>query len=266
MVGRNGIFYDRKGKDWDATITKIVDNPISIRQAFWSPYKKFVRYLEEQVTKRAAAADAAAQTKLEASAANPEKLTPPTPPKKIDVGSVAAMGVAFGAIGTFLTMLVGYALGIFKLGLIPTLLALAGAILLISLPSVIMAYIKLRKRNLGPILDANGWAINAKAKINVPFGTTLSKIARLPAGSQRDSSDPYAEKTFPWKTCAFLFFVLYGAYQYYSGGLDKHLPRDFKSHRVLGSWSPKPVIKAAPNVPDATAAPVSAESSDPSVP
>ena len=43
MVGRNGIFYDRQGRDWDATITKIVDNPISIRQAFWSPYKKFVR-------------------------------------------------------------------------------------------------------------------------------------------------------------------------------------------------------------------------------
>ena len=58
MVGRNGIFYDRKGRDWDATITKIIDNPISIRQAFWSPYKKVVRMIEEQVAKRAAAADA----------------------------------------------------------------------------------------------------------------------------------------------------------------------------------------------------------------
>ena len=57
MVGRNGVFYDRQGRDWDATITKIVDNPISIRQAFWAPYKKFVRLLEEQVAKRAAAAD-----------------------------------------------------------------------------------------------------------------------------------------------------------------------------------------------------------------
>ena len=48
MVGRNGIFYDRKGLDYDATITKIVDNPISIRQAFWSPYKKLVRLIEER--------------------------------------------------------------------------------------------------------------------------------------------------------------------------------------------------------------------------
>lgn len=47
FVGRNGLFYDRKGRDWDATITKIVSNPISIGQAFWAPYKKLIRYVEE---------------------------------------------------------------------------------------------------------------------------------------------------------------------------------------------------------------------------
>jgi len=31
MVGRNGVFYDRKGRDYDATITKIVASPISLR-------------------------------------------------------------------------------------------------------------------------------------------------------------------------------------------------------------------------------------------
>src|SRR5262249_46250305 len=51
FVGRNGVFVDRKGRDWDATITKIIANPISVRQAFWSPYKKFFRFLEEQVAK-----------------------------------------------------------------------------------------------------------------------------------------------------------------------------------------------------------------------
>ena len=64
MVGRNGVFYDRKGNDWDATITSIVANPISIRQAFWAPYKKFVRMIEEQIAKRAAVADAAASDQL----------------------------------------------------------------------------------------------------------------------------------------------------------------------------------------------------------
>lgn len=53
MVGRNGVFVDRDGKDWDATITKLVENPIPIRQAFWSPYKKLLRFIEEQIAKRA---------------------------------------------------------------------------------------------------------------------------------------------------------------------------------------------------------------------
>ena len=64
MVGRNGIFYDRKGRDWDATISKIIENPISIRQAFWSPYKKVARMIQEQIAKRAATADQAATARL----------------------------------------------------------------------------------------------------------------------------------------------------------------------------------------------------------
>ena len=51
MVGRNGIFYDRKGQDWDATIVRILDHPISIRQAFWSPYKKLIKFINEQLEK-----------------------------------------------------------------------------------------------------------------------------------------------------------------------------------------------------------------------
>jgi len=69
MVGRNGIFYDRKGKDYDATITKIVSNPISLRQAFWLPYKKLVRMIEEMISKRAAAAEAASDAKVAQAAA-----------------------------------------------------------------------------------------------------------------------------------------------------------------------------------------------------
>src|SRR5207253_4879546 len=68
MVGRNGLFYDRQGRDWDATITKIIDNPISIRAAFWSPYKKFVRFIEEQVAKRAAAGEADSHAKVQGAA------------------------------------------------------------------------------------------------------------------------------------------------------------------------------------------------------
>lgn len=207
MVGRNGIFYDRKGRDFDATITKLVSNPISLRQAFWAPYKKLVRMIEEMIAKRAAAADAASTSKLESTAttvANVDKAKP-ADPKKVDVGAVAAMGVAFSALSA---VAVGF-LGLFK-GIAPWQLPLIiiAFMLLISVPSLILAFMKLRKRNLGPILDANGWAVNAKARINVPFGTSLTGIAKLPPGATIDVSDKYAEKSAAWpKVLIFLFIV-----------------------------------------------------------
>lgn len=193
MVGRNGIFYDRKGQDWDATITKIVDNPISIRQAFWSPYKKFMRMIEEQVAKRAGATEAKTHAELEEGAktvtwADKGKTAEP---KKFDVGTVAALGVGLGAIATVVG---GFVTGFLNLNWWQMPLAVIGLMIVISLPSVIMAVLKLRRRNLGPILDANGWAINAKALINIPFGRSLTGTPALPPGSHRDLVDPYAEK------------------------------------------------------------------------
>ena len=247
MVGRNGVFYDRKGRDWDATITKIVDNPISIRQAFWAPYKKMVRMVEEQIAKRAAAADAASTDQLNAAAAQMATLDKPQAPgkppelKKFDVGVVAALGVAVGAIGGALASL---ATGVMKLDQWQIPLVFLGLMLMISGPSMLIAFMKLRKRNLGPILDANGWAVNARARINVPFGGSLTGIAALPPGSPRDLVDPFAEKKRPWKlyiTLAVLFLL---ALAWADGKFDGFLPDNLTS-----SW----VIKGKkPTQPDST--------------
>lgn len=214
IVGRNGIFYDRSGKDWDATIIKIIENPISIRQAFWLPYKNFVRMIEAQVAKRASTAEAQSTSLLESTAAKTATLdTSKAPPaKKVDVGTVAALGVAAGALGTFIATIMGYAAGLVKLGPFAIIGAIAGVLMLISGPSIVLAYIKLRKRNLGPILDACGWAINAKARINVPFGSALTKCATLPPGSQRDMFDPYAEKKSVWPKLLIVLACLWMGY------------------------------------------------------
>ncbi len=245
MVGRNGIFYDRKGRDFDATITKIIANPISLRQAFWSPYKKFVRMIDEQVAKRAAAADSVVSANLSATAAGTVSATPAAPPKsKIDTGTLAAIGLVLttlmGALGTIFAKILGL-----EWWQIP--LAFVAIILAISLPSVIIAWLKLHKRNLGPILDANGWAVNAKAKMNVPFGTSLTQIAILPPGSQRDLVDPFAEKKKPWGlyvTLLVIAGILFLALGWYLGKLDGSLPQKFKSTSVLGSGAPAYVAPA----------------------
>jgi hypothetical protein len=202
MVGRNGVFYDRKGRDWDATITKLIENPISVSQAFWAPYKKVVRVIEEFAAKRAAAADATATQQLGQTATgalSPTAAAPtpaPSAPPKIDTGTLAAIGLVLTTLLAALGGIFGSIAGLRPLWTIP--LAIVGILLAISLPSMFLAWLKLRRRNLGPILDANGWAINAKARINVPFGATLTQVAALPPGSQRDLTDPYAEKKSVW--------------------------------------------------------------------
>ena len=65
-------------------------------------------------------------------------------------------------------------------------------------PSMIIAWLKLRKRNLGPILDANGWAVNAKARLNVPFGAALTQVAELPPGSTIASDDRFGDRPSVW--------------------------------------------------------------------
>lgn len=248
MVGRNGVFYDRKGRDWDATITKIVDNPISIRQAFWAPYKKLVRMIEEMAAKRAAAADAEADKKLAAAATatvNADKTKPE--PKKIDVGAVAAMGVAFGAIGTLITTLIGQATGLFNLPFWQLCLAIAGLLLIISGPSMILAWMKLRKRNLGPILDANGWAVNAKAKLNVPFGASLTGIAKLPEGASISADDRFGEKPSGW--IGFAKFVIVVCFIF--SLLNHFYVWDTIIHKATGQHYLSGLLKQAPVAKDA---------------
>ena len=210
MVGRNGIFYDRKGQDWDATIVRILDHPISIRQAFWSPYKKLTRFINDQLQKLAASKAAAADEKLIKAAVNANMpvaaagTPPPAPKPPFDVGKFAgifaAIGLALGAIGGILASLVSGILGL-QFWQIP--LAIIGLMLMISGPAMVVAWFKLKKRNLGPVLDANGWAINARARINISFGTSLTKLAYLPEGSHRSLADPFADKKSVWP-----FYVL----------------------------------------------------------
>lgn len=201
MVGRNGVFYDRTGQDWDATITKIVEHPISIRQAILSPYKRLGRFVGEQIQKMAAAKEKAVlakgETQIAATAAKAEAPKPAAaPPAPFDAakfaGIFAAIGLALGAIGTAIASVIT---GFLRLTWWQMPLAVLGIMVVISGPSVVIAWLKLRQRNLGPILDANGWAVNARVRVNIPFGRSLTGMAKLPPGAKSSLQDPYRDKS-----------------------------------------------------------------------
>lgn len=203
MVGRNGIFYDRAGKDWDATIVKIIENAISVREAFWTPYRRLGRMINNQIQKMAADQDKAIEAKTAdsvsatASKAQEAAKAPAdakaAPPAPFDVakfaGIFAAIGLAVGALGTALAAMMS---GFLALIWWQMPIAIAGLLLIISGPSMVLAWFKLRQRNLSPLLDANGWAVNTNAKVSIAFGTTLTVLASLPKGAKRDLKDPFA--------------------------------------------------------------------------
>jgi hypothetical protein len=268
VVGRNGVFYDRDGKDWDATITKLVEQPISIRQAFWSPYKRLGKFVSAQFEKFAADRDKSVETsatgnitaagaKIETTAAKaaappPDVAAAPAAPAAapapaFDIGKFAgifaAIGLAAGVIISTLTALVAAFMAL-KIWQMP--LAVGGLLLLISGPSMILAALKLRQRNLAPVLDASGWAINARVRINIPFGASLTSIATLPKGARVDLTDPYQEQKTPWGLYIFLGALICTAAILWDMGL-------LKQWLGVDKLLPEPAPAAAPAAPAAPA-------------
>ncbi|TBV13717.1 hypothetical protein [Stutzerimonas kirkiae] len=226
QAGRHGLFYDRAGNDWDATVVKLMQNAISIREAFWSPYRRISNLVSEQVQKLASSRDADMVSKAAGTLEDTAGAASAAPPA-FDIarfaGIFAAIGLAIGALGTALAAVVT---GILSLAWWQVPLLLLGVLLAISGPSMLLAWFKLRRRSLGPILDGNGWAVNAQARISIPFGTALTQMAVLPSDSDRALRDPYAEKPRLWPWVLALSLVAGLGYYAWSTGMFAQAPAE----------------------------------------
>ena len=248
--GKNGLFYDLDGGDWDAVITKVVENPINLKEAFWSPYRKVARFVSEKIDKAAAEKDADAMAKLTAVADTKPGDAPKQP---FDIakyaGIFAAVGMAIGAIGAALG-LIGESLS--KMPWWKILVVIAAVMLLISGPACFIAWRKLRKRNLGPVLNANGWAINSKVLVNVLFGKKLTSVAKYP---KLKLKDPYAKRTPWWRKCLrwllILAVVAFGV-AYFTDNLGwMGIERKAKTEQVEAAPAAEEIPAAEEVVPEA---------------
>ena len=206
IVGKNAVYYDNAGLEWDAVITKIVDNPISVAQSFWSPYRRMAKTVENLINKSAADKDAKmmadATAKINAApAALPAGTDPKAAPAAAPPFDIAKFAGIFAAIGMALGMIGSALVAIFKglkaMAWWKLILVFVAIMLVISGPAMVLAWLKLRRRNIAPLLNANGWAVNAASKISIPFGETLTDAAKYP---KMKLTDPYAKAGLaPWK-------------------------------------------------------------------
>ena len=177
-VGRNGVFYDRDGRNWEATITKVVEAQVSLAEAFWMPWKKLGAAISGAVKKFLGDREAAADAKLAAGAQNV------TAGKKDGASgaggaalasSVAAIGIGVGMVGAAAASLMAAVKG---MGPWQAVAAVVAIVLVVSMPSVILTWFKLRRRDLAAILNAGGWAVNRQMRFSMKRAREFTKCAR----------------------------------------------------------------------------------------
>ena len=170
-VGRNGVFYDRDGKDWEAVITKVVENQVSLAEAFWAPWKKIGEGIAGTVKKfigdKQAKATESVQKGTESTQAGGAAMA----------SSIAAIGIGIGMVGAAAASLMAAisSMPAWKIGI-----ALVALVMLVSVPSMVLAWFKLRKRDLGVILNACGWAINRPMRFSMKRAAAFTKCAPNP--------------------------------------------------------------------------------------
>lgn len=197
-VGRNGVFYDRDGKLWEAVITKVVESQVSLAEAFWQPWRKLGESISGMV-KKFLGDKQAKSTQL---VSNPSAAVPAKEGGAAMASSVAAIGIGIGMVGAAAASLMAAISGMSGVQMLG---AIIGLILVISLPSVILTWFKLRRRDLAAILNACGWAVNRPMRFSMARARLFTKCAKGPS-------------VMPILLVFFLLLAFLGAYSWYRDG------------------------------------------------
>ncbi len=174
-VGKRGLFEDIFGGESDARIVEIIENPISFREAMVSPFRRLGRALTGKIEAMTTATEARLGITTE------QAQTQAQPPQMnrglLAGGLLMGGGVAIAALGTSIAYISKTLAGV-KYWQI--LIGVAVVVLAVMLPTIIVAILKLRRRDLSAILEGTGWAINARMRLTRSQSRFFTQRPRLP--------------------------------------------------------------------------------------
>ena len=166
-VGMRGVFEDLSGRQSDARIVQIIENPISLGEAFVSPFKRIGKVLGGKIESITASAEKEfdARTASVIDGKGPAEPAPKAAPPNQGMlagGMLMGGGVAIAALGSAVAFITKTLSGVpvWKIAI-----GIGAAVLAVVLPTSIVAVLKLRKRDLSSILAGAGWAINARMRL-----------------------------------------------------------------------------------------------------
>ncbi|MBC2594738.1 hypothetical protein H5P28_10745 [Ruficoccus amylovorans] len=212
-VGKNAVFYDRYGRDWDAKVVKTVENPVSLREAALAPFKKLAALVSSQVDKLTSAREKAIESSLTTGIQNagqkigekPAATPAAAPSGGVGVGGMlAGGGVALAALTSSFAFI---AQSMQKISAASIFYTIGIILLFILVPALVTGFFKLRARDIGMILEACGWAINGRMRITLNVARQLMHVGRFSKGSER-IYPTYAEKRGGlWRWIFFPIFI-----------------------------------------------------------
>ncbi|MET0404149.1 MAG: kinesin [Cystobacter sp.] len=203
-VGKRGVFYDVEHREYDAVVTQIVRQPVSLWEAMTMPFERIGRFISSKIEGMAASgektldesleksyvhgtgvANAAVATPAAAPAPAPPA-TPPAAPAAAPGGFIAATGIAFAAVGSSLAFIVTQVRSLTVLDVFTALLIAAAVVML---PSGLLGWLKLRKRNLALLLEGSGWALNDRLMLTHGLALLITRRPRLPKTATVDRAN-----------------------------------------------------------------------------
>jgi hypothetical protein len=181
-VGKRGIFFDLQGKSWEAVVCHVVPNEISLAEAFFSPWRKVGAAITGTLHKFIASKNDATTAVLTSKATETTnavtsgKAAPAAPSANNGamMASVATLGIALSFVASAVA---GVAAAVTQTPLWKTALVVLGIICIVSVPNVILTWIKLRARDLSAILNASDWAINRSIGFTARLGKFFTQRA-----------------------------------------------------------------------------------------
>lgn len=216
-VGKRGVFYDRDGVEWDATVVDVISNPISIWEAAWSPIERLKALIASRIEQFAgskataleteATGMAAGTTAVPGTAAAPATTTaaPATTTSSSSGGMQNLLltgSVAFAAVGTTLTYVVNTLSGMSFVDIFTSIGMVVGGLMAVS---GFLGWLRLRRRDISTLLEACAWALNGRMRLTRPLSLLFTLRPPVPKGSEVRAA-PGA-----WKLRLFLFLLVVAA-------------------------------------------------------
>jgi hypothetical protein len=174
-IGKRGVFEDVNGRQSDARVVDIIENPISMSEALASPFRR----VGKMTTGKIEAMTAAAEKKFDTTAESAMTVPQQGQQSKglLAGGLLMGGGVALAAVGSAIAYMSEKLQDVTPWKIV---LGIGIAVSAVLVPLAIMALSKLRKRDLSAIIEGCGWAVNARMRLTLKQGRIFTRRPRYP--------------------------------------------------------------------------------------